>query len=236
MESGRAKFLSGILMNSPPRITPQQSFLNNSGIFPKQVTELSGDQLDTRICLTFDDGPDPEHTPRILDVLAEYKIRASFFVLGAAAEQFPHLIERAINEGHTLGNHTYSHPHPWLIMPQRARTEVSRATKCIQQITGYAPRWFRPPHGRLRTAMVDQARRENMTTVLWNHSVIDWGPLGTDAGIAQRLGEVKSGDIVLLHDGARQHNHPGITARQLPRFIESLLQKKILPVALDQVA
>lgn len=227
----------------------QQSYPSNLRIFPReplkkvrgealarQVTELSGDQQDSRICLTFDDGPDPAHTPRILDVLAEYKIRASFFVLGAAAEQFPHLIERIINEGHTLGNHTHSHPHPWLVLPQRARAEVSQATECIRKIAGYAPRWFRPPHGRLRKAMLDQARLENMTTVLWNHSVIDWGPLGTDAGIAQRLREVKAGDIVLLHDGARQHNRPELTARQLPRFIESLLQKNIQPVALDQVA
>lgn len=196
---------------------------------------LSGDPQDTRVCLTFDDGPDPAHTPRILDILSDYNIRASFFVLGAAAEQFPQLIERMVSDGHTVGNHTYSHPHPWMIMPQRARTEVSRASRSIAAIAGYTPRWFRPPHGRARKAMIDQARIENMATVLWSRSIIDWGPMGTEAGIAQRLAGIQSGDIVLMHDGARKHNNPSITAQQLPDFIGSLLAQKITPVALDQV-
>ncbi|RYZ85819.1 MAG: polysaccharide deacetylase family protein, partial [Moraxellaceae bacterium] len=189
-----------------------------------------------QVCLTFDDGPDPAFTPRILDVLAEHKALATFFVLGEAAERFPKLVERMVDAGHTVGNHTFSHCHPWMCLPSRARQEVAHASDVIKDIIGYAPRWFRPPHGRLRTAMINEADAENMTTVLWSHSIIDWGPLGTEAGINERLQAVTSGDIVLMHDGERQHNHPDITAQQLPKFLESLLNNGVTPVTLDQVA
>lgn len=207
-----------------------------SSITLKNLRDLSGFLHNPLVCLTFDDGPDPVYTPLILDVLAEHKTRANFFVLGAEAERFPYLIKRMVDEGHSVGNHTYSHCHPWLISSRRARDEVSQATRAIYDITGQSPRWFRPPHGRLRPAMLKQARRENMRTVLWSHSIIDWGPLGTVAGITQRLRDIKFGDIVLMHDGKRQHNHPDIIARQLPASIEYLAERGIIPVTLDQVA
>ena len=190
----------------------------------------------SQVCLTFDDGPDPRFTSRILDILAEHKAAATFFVLGEAAERFPKLVERMVDAGHTVGNHTFSHSHPWMCLSSRARQEVARASEIIENIIGYAPRFFRPPHGRLRTAMIDEAHAENMTVVLWSHSVIDWGPLGTQAGIGERMQAVKSGDIVLMHDGQRDHNHPDITAQQLPKFLESLVNSGVTPVTLDEVA
>lgn len=202
----------------------------------EHLTDFTTCNDSDQVCLTFDDGPDPVHTPRILDVLAECKTRASFFVLGAAAERYPQLIERMLAEGHTVGNHTFSHCHPWTISADRARKEVADGSKILRDICGNPPRWFRPPHGRLRRAMLRQVEAENMRTVLWSHSVIDWGPMGTDAGIAQRLNGIRSGDIVLMHDGKRQHNHPQITAQQLPEAIDWLTRQGIVPVTLDQVA
>lgn len=187
------------------------------------------------MCLTFDDGPDPVYTPLILDVLAKYKTHANFFVMGEAAARHPYLIGRMINEGHVVGNHTYGHRHPWMISAHRARQEVSDATKIIRQITGQAPRWFRPPHGRLRTAMLKQVHAENMVTVLWSRSAVDWGLMATAAGITQRLHDIRPNDIVLMHDGQRQHNHPEVLLQQLPGFIQQLAQKNIQPVTLDQV-
>ena len=187
------------------------------------------------VCLTFDDGPDPDYTPKILDILAEHNVHANFFVLGSAAKQYPQLIKRMIDEGHVVGNHTYSHFHPWTISSRRARVEVTRTSQVIRRIVGESPRWFRPPHGRLRKAMLDQVHNENMHTVLWNHSIIDWGPLGTEQGIAQRLHDIKFGDIVLMHDGAREHNHPELLIKQLPTFVKNLNTRGIRTVTLDQV-
>lgn len=201
-----------------------------------RLDDLPGEVGHANVCLTFDDGPDPVYTPLILDILAEHKVRANFFVLGETAARYPYLIGRMIAEGHVVGNHTYSHCHPWMITAQRARLEVSDATKVIRQITGQAPRWFRPPHGRLRTAMLKQVHAENMATVLWSRSAIDWGLMATAAGISQRLHDIRANDIVLMHDGQRQHNHPEILLQQLPAFIQWLRQEKLQPVTLDEVS
>lgn len=221
---------------NPVVLSPTPSNPSSSPTILKNLKNVSGYLHNPLVCLTFDDGPDPVYTPAILDILAAHRIRASFFVLGETAEQFPHLIERMLHDGHTVGNHTYSHRHPWMISSSRAREEVARASTILTQISGQAPRWFRPPHGRLRRAMLKQVQAENMTTVLWSHSIIDWGPMGTEAGIAQRLHDIKFGDIVLMHDGKRQHNHPHLIVQQLPKLAEWLSQRGITPVTLDQVA
>ncbi len=187
------------------------------------------------ICLTFDDGPDPIYTPKILAVLADYKAKATFFVVGEAARQFPQLIELILKAGHAIGNHSHSHQHPWLISAARARYEVMQANRLLQDITGEAPRWFRPPFGRLRTAMQQQAQTEQLTTVLWSRSMMDWGGYGTKAGISRRLAAITAGDIVLLHDGRPDHNCPGMTNQCLPQFLHTLADKSLIARSLDEV-
>jgi peptidoglycan/xylan/chitin deacetylase (PgdA/CDA1 family) len=187
------------------------------------------------VCLTFDDGPDPVYTQKILNVLADYDVKATFFVLGEAAEQFPHLLQQMLRAGHAIGNHTYSHRHPWMMSSERAKYEVAQANAVIKGITGIAPRWFRPPFGRLRTAMRRQAQVEQMATVLWSCSIIDWGMLGTTAGISRRLEHIKPRDIVLMHDGRPGHNHPEITVQCLPKFLQSLSERSLVACSLDEV-
>ena len=200
----------------------------------KNLHQLAHIAQQPKICLTFDDGPDPAYTPIILDILAAHQVRANFFVIGSAAKRFPHLIHRMLDAGHLVGNHTYSHHHPWFISARRARLEIARTSRVLQRITGAAPQWFRPPHGRLRPAMTAEAAAQQMTTVLWSRSAIDWGPLGTLEGVQQRLNDVAAGDIVLMHDGQREHNHPDITAQNLPRFFEGLHERGIAAITLDQ--
>jgi len=212
-------------------------FLNARLPKPLRSTLTLDNYQDSRapICLTFDDGPDPIYTQQILDVLADYEVKATFFVLGEAAEKFPYLVEKMIEAGHSIGNHTYSHQHPWTVSSTRARDEVARTSTLIKSITGIAPRWFRPPFGRLRTAMRSQAHNEQMTTVLWSHSIIDWGPLGTQSGISKRLENIKPGDIVLMHDAKREHNHPDLTIQCLPNFLKLLKDKSFDARGLDEI-
>jgi peptidoglycan/xylan/chitin deacetylase (PgdA/CDA1 family) len=187
------------------------------------------------ICLTFDDGPDPVYTPKILAVLGDYQAKATFFVVGEAARQFPQLIEQILKAGHAIGNHTQSHQHPWLMSAARARQQVIQANQVLQDITGEAPRWFRPPFGRLRAAMQQQAQTEQLTTVLWSRSMMDWGGYGTKAGISRRLAAITAGDIVLLHDGRPDHNCPGMTYQCLPQFLRTLADKSMVARSLDEV-
>ena len=191
------------------------------------------DNSKSPICLTFDDGPEPVYTQKILDILDEYDVKASFFVLGKAAEKFPKLIEQMARAGHTIGNHSYNHHHPWMISSDCARQEVIRTTSIIKSITGNVPRWFRPPFGRLRIAMRKQAHKDTMATVLWSHSIIDWGLLGTEFGISKRLQRIEPNDIVLMHDGKREQNHPDIIIQCLPGFLRSLKDSHLMPYSLD---
>jgi len=187
------------------------------------------------ICLTFDDGPDPMYTPKILALLADYDVKATFFVVGETASQYPKLVEQIHQAGHTIGNHTYSHRHPWFMSARGARQQVTQANRVIYDITGIVPRWFRPPFGRLRTAMRQQAQTEHMTTVLWSRSMLDWGCYGTKAGISSRMNAITAGDIVLLHDGRPNHNCPGMTYQCLPQFLRTMADKSLVARNLDEV-
>ena len=171
------------------------------------------------VYLTFDDGPDPEWTPRILDMLDEADVKATFFVIGALATQHPGIVRQIEARGHEVGNHSFSHPHPRLLSDDRAREEVNAGAGAIADILGHPPRLFRSPHGTRHPAMFAAAEALGETVVHWQVSAIDWGLLGRAGAIARRLKRVKPGDIVLMHDGGRGINHPEQLSRVLPNFL-----------------
>lgn len=160
------------------------------------------------IHLTFDDGPDPSFTPRVLDVLGDAGMRATFFTIGQQARRFPELVRRAAAEGHEVANHSFSHRHPWFVSERTARAEVRECTEVLSDVLGTRPRFFRPPHGRMRACMNDEAQRVGARTVLWDLSAIDWGPFGRADRIEKRLARIQPNDIVLMHDGKNEHNRP----------------------------
>jgi peptidoglycan/xylan/chitin deacetylase (PgdA/CDA1 family) len=173
-----------------------------------------------RIQLTFDDGPDPTWTPRCLEHLARANAHATFFVIGTQAQRHPELLRRIVGEGHVVGNHTLTHAHPWRISERRARAEVTGGANALADILGFAPRYFRPPHGARRRCMTEEAHALDQTLVMWDVSAIDWGLLGTSKRIAKRLSRVHDG-IVLMHDGVNKHNRPDQLLKALPEFLHS---------------
>lgn len=174
------------------------------------------------VYLTFDDGPDARWTPRILDLLAQAKVRATFFVVGRLARGQAALARRIAALGHELGNHTWSHRHPWTLPPAAARREVRDGAAAIADLTGRAPAFFRPPHGRVRRCMVEEAEGGGQTLVLWHRSAVDWGPLGSARGITRRLNAALPGDIILMHDGGWGINRPGELVKALPALLARL--------------
>jgi peptidoglycan/xylan/chitin deacetylase (PgdA/CDA1 family) len=176
------------------------------------------------IHFTFDDGPDPEWTPRCLDVLAHVNAKATFFMIGEKARAHGELARRIMREGHQIGNHTLSHAHPWRLSASRARAEVRDGAVAIADVLGIAPKFFRPPHGARRRCMLEQAEMQGEHVLMWDVSAIDWGWLGTSNRIASRLARVRDGQIVLMHDGKNRHNRPGELLKVLPQFLESLRQ------------
>lgn len=186
--------------------------------------------------LSFDDGPDARWTPLILDLLAQANARATFFVVGRPAREQASLVRRIAACGHEIGNHTWSHRHPWTMLPSVARQEVRDGAAAIADSIGRAPEFFRPPHGRLRRCMIEEAERGGQSLVLWNRSAVDWGPRGSARGIAARLGAAQAGDIVLMHDGGRGINHPDELVKVLPEFLSSLSRRGLVPSLLPGVA
>jgi peptidoglycan/xylan/chitin deacetylase (PgdA/CDA1 family) len=176
------------------------------------------------VFLTFDDGPDPQWTPQVLDVLAKADVSATFFMIGTAAQKNPALV-REIAAHHAIGNHTFSHRHPWMMSQRQARAEVREGAAILSDIVGTLPRFYRPPHGRRRACMSDEANRCAQDVVLWDRSAVDWGMLGRAPGIAARLARVRSGEIVLMHDGRNRHNRPDQLVRVLPGFLRELGEK-----------
>jgi peptidoglycan/xylan/chitin deacetylase (PgdA/CDA1 family) len=160
------------------------------------------------ILLTFDDGPDPETTPRVLEQLAEYNATAVFFVVGKAAEDTPELIEEIIRQGHLVGNHTHSHRVEWF-SPNPSpkftefREDVAKCTELLSRICSKDITLFRPPGGRITASIVSAARTQHLRCVTWSKEVSDWAFRTADEG---RVGGValsatlRHRDIVLLHD------------------------------------
>jgi peptidoglycan-N-acetylglucosamine deacetylase len=186
-----------------------------------------------RIWLTFDDGPDPDWTPRVLDLLAAAGCHAVFFMVGREARRYPGIVRRVVREGHAVGNHTWSHQHPWMISGTVARREVRDGTSAIADAAGVKPRLFRPPFGRLRSCMLDEAEQSGEGLMLWNISARDWGVFGRRAeAIGARLDLARPGDIVLMHDAHRGINRPDQLVIALPRLLQRaapLAAKRALP-------
>lgn len=177
------------------------------------------------VFLTFDDGPDPEWTPRILQLLADADAKATFFVVGRVARQWPDLVRQAAAAGHEIGNHTYTHRHPWRLREADARAEVRDGAAAIADILGSRPSLYRPPHGAQRRCTDEEARAQRETCVMWDTSAIDWGLLGTAPRIARRLARVRPGDIVLMHDARNRRNRPDQLTQVLPQFL--LIKQRI---------
>ena len=190
--------------------------------------------MSARVCLTFDDGPDPQWTPQVLDILEAARVEATFFMIGAQVQRCPELARRVAAAGHVVGNHTYSHRHPWWMSTLAARREVRDGTAALSDVLGMAPRFYRAPHGRRRRCMSEEASRAGQAQASWNRSAIDWGMLGSATGIVRRLQRVASGSVVLMHDGRNQHNRPDQLVQVLPRFLAELRARGIEAGKLDE--
>ena len=172
------------------------------------------------IALTFDDGPHPLHTPRLLASLAAHRVRATFFVIGENAQAHPGILKRAVAEGHEIGNHSWSHPNFTVTPDETVHTELRRTACLIQSTTGIAPRLVRPPFGE-STRSQRQWVRETLQNELvrWSVDPRDWMQPG-GAAIRQRVVEgACSGSIILLHDVQPQ------TVEAVPAIIGELLAR-----------
>jgi len=171
-----------------------------------------GSRGDARIALTFDDGPDPEWTPRVLDVLARHEVPGSFFLVGQRAARAPGLVRQMAAAGHEIGNHGWSHTGLWLCGPRRTRTEIGRGHALLTELTGRAPRHFRPPWGMVNAAMFPVLTRFGERCVFWSIQPEGLRPVAGSEQAARVVRRAHRGAIVDLHDA---EGTPGAPARLL---------------------
>ncbi len=155
------------------------------------------------IALTFDDGPNPVTTPKILDLLAANEVKSTFFVIGKRMDQYPDVVRREAKEGHEVANHTYSHLYlNQRISKQRLAEELARTEEQIVKLTGKHSSWFRPPGGFFNDSVIRTAREHGYTMVLWSwhQDTKDWSSPGTRKIVDRVLNNVRNGDIILFHD------------------------------------
>jgi peptidoglycan/xylan/chitin deacetylase (PgdA/CDA1 family) len=168
------------------------------------------------VFLTFDDGPDPNHTPRILELLERHGVRATFFLQGDRVESHGNIVRDVVAGGHTLGNHSYSHPSFAKITLQRQAEEIDRTNGLLSSFDGWKRHVFRPPYGHLSAATLALCALRWQRVALWTHDSFDYR-LDADA-IVERFAtlSVRAGDILLFHDDGAA----GVAAldRLLPRW------------------
>jgi peptidoglycan/xylan/chitin deacetylase (PgdA/CDA1 family) len=166
------------------------------------VREVLGKRARTNaVALTIDDGPHPMWTPKVLDLLAEHEVRATFSVIGEQAQAYPRLVRRVVRAGHGICNHSMTHPQPFGARSTAAiRREIVDAQSAISDAAGEAPELFRSPGGSWTEAVLDLAHELGLAPVGWSVDPRDWSLPGTDA-IENTLLQARAGDILLCHDG-----------------------------------
>src|SRR5688500_18061085 len=198
------------------------AFYRNSRVFGSVLGRLP--TRERLVALTFDDGPNPDATPRILDTLAQYGVRATFFVLGAHAERWPELVYRMASEGHQVGNHGYFHRKLHLKRPRYVRRDIRLGATAIERSGAASPGFFRPPHGFRNPWVSGIAASMGQRTVGWSLGVWDSDVPGVTAIVERTVEGVRPGSIVLLHDGDGYDPYGDRlqTAKALPRIISGL--------------
>jgi peptidoglycan-N-acetylglucosamine deacetylase len=178
-----------------------------------------------RIALTFDDGPDPAWTPRVLDRLGAAGVPGTFFVVGERAERAPDVVRRMAAEGHEVGNHSWSHRSLWLCGPRATTDEIGRAHERIAALTGAPPRHFRPPWGMVNAAMFRAVRRVGERCVFWSIQPEGRRPASADRQVAHVLRRAHAGAIVDLHDAEGTPGAPARLLDALPALLDGLRER-----------
>ncbi len=181
-----------------------------------------GSSARRRVALTFDDGPDPVHTPELLDLLRKFEVRGTFFLVGQRAMRAPEVVRRIVSEGHEIGNHTWSHRNLWTCGPRQTAGEIERGHRILAEVAGRAPAWFRPPWGMVNLAVFVVTRRLRTPCVLWSVQPEGLRPVPADRSVRYVLSRAHPGAIVDLHDAEGVRGAPERLLAALPAMISGL--------------
>jgi len=172
------------------------------------------------VAMTFDDGPHPELTPKLLDMLKARNIKATFYVVGRNVDAYPEIMKRIVAEGHEVGNHTYTHPSLTKIGRDGVKSQIDRSTAAIRKTAGVTPTNMRPPYGATNATLNRRMNDEfGLKVIMWSVDPQDWRYRNADRVANHIIQNAKPGDIILAHD-----IHPS-TIAAMPRTLDTLTQK-----------
>ncbi|MEB3299675.1 MAG: polysaccharide deacetylase family protein [Candidatus Sericytochromatia bacterium] len=187
------------------------------------------------LVLTFDDGPHPDWSGLILDVLARKDVRATFFLVGHNARNHPELVRRMAAEGHVLANHTDTHPKLPEIADADIETEIARCQETLERLTGKRPALFRPTYGRYDARVMKTLASEGLTAVQWSMMTWDWLAPTVEEALAWHATQLAPGGIGLLHDGSNiRRDSRAATLAMLPHLIDQARDAGYAWVPLDE--
>ena len=196
----------------------------------RTVTHRSGPSSQPYVAMTFDDGPHPQNTPRLLNMLRDRNIKATFYVIGSCVDRHPHIVRRIVAEGHEIGNHTYTHRKLTSLGSSDVRTEMSKTQSAIVRAAGVKPRTMRPPYGALRTDQRNTIFSEfGYPTIMWSVDPQDWKRPGPSVVCSRILSSSRNGSIILAHD----LHKPTVDA--MPRTFDGLLAKGFKFITVSQM-
>ncbi|WP_086854538.1 polysaccharide deacetylase family protein [Streptomyces coeruleofuscus] len=197
----------------PPQAAPRRTLVRRAPLL-----RVSG--RGRTMVLTFDDGPDPRYTPDILDTLAEYDVRAMFFVCGEMAADNKELLARMADEGHVVGNHTWSHPLLTRLTRRQIRSQMERTSDVIEDAYGERPEWFRAPYGAWNRAAFQLGAELGMEPLGWTLDTLDWTSPSTRSIVRRVENGAAPGVVVLAHDAGGDRSQ---SVRALRRYLPELL-------------
>ncbi|MGB3564342.1 MAG: polysaccharide deacetylase family protein [Thermoanaerobaculia bacterium] len=188
-----------------------------------------------RVALTFDDGPDPEVTPQVLEILRQRRVPATFFCIGRRAAAHPAMVKAIAEGGHLIGNHSWSHsPAFWFSGPRKLARELDRTQELLESLAGQAPRYFRAPAG-IRSPLLDPyLERRGLHLVSWTRRGFDTVTRSPSKVVDRLVDRLGAGDVLLLHDGsvARTRSGRPVVLEALPRLLDALDARELQPVLL----
>ncbi|OXM87790.1 polysaccharide deacetylase family protein [Paenibacillus rigui] len=201
----------------------------------KSTFLFSGPTSKRQVSLTFDDVPDLIYTPQILDILHNYGVRATFFVVGNRAAAHPEIIRRMVRDGHAIGSHTFTHPNCNKVSDTKFQNEITRTEQTLANITGYKPTLFRPPYGNVTEQQILWLASQQYHIINWNVDSLDWKGLNADQVSANILGHVRPGSVILQHAGGGEGEDLTGTVQALPHIIENLHTQGIDMVTIPEL-
>lgn len=196
------------------------------------ITRSKPRPTDKLIALTFDDGPWPGQTDRILEILAREHVSATFFMLGGRVKLAPSLAASVSAQGHLVGDHTLGHALLTAVPPAEVRRQMALGQIAVRDATGVLPQWFRPPYGAMDSDVWNVARLLKLKVALWDIDSRDWSKPGVERIVGTVVGQARPGAIVLMHDGGGDRSQ---TIAALPRIITLLKARGYVFVTLDDL-